>query len=131
MTWKSSCSSDTWNLLHGVELFLRSWQILSWSRNFPHFMKSEGSSRYSQGPTTCPYSKPDQSSQSIPSVHFLKININITLLSIPGSSKLSLSLSFPLQNPVCNSPLPIRVTYPTDPIFLIWSLELYLVKCTD
>jgi hypothetical protein len=41
-----------------------------------------------------------------PTSHFLKIHLNITLLSMPRSSKWSLSLRFPHLNPVYASPLP-------------------------
>jgi hypothetical protein len=51
------------NQLHGAEAFLRSWQILSLTRNFPHFIETEGSSPHLQQPATCPYPQPDQSSQ--------------------------------------------------------------------
>jgi hypothetical protein len=50
------------NSLHGAESFLRSCQLLSYSRNSQHFMEAEGSLPYSQEPSTGSYPEPYQSS---------------------------------------------------------------------
>jgi hypothetical protein len=46
-------------LLHGAESFLRSQNVLSYTRNSPHFMQLEGSSPYLQEFATCSYPEPD------------------------------------------------------------------------
>ena len=68
-------------------------------------MEPEGSLPHSQVPATCPYPQPARSSP-YPTLHFLKIHLNITLPSTTGPPKWSLSLSFPHTNPVYVSPLP-------------------------
>jgi hypothetical protein len=47
-----------------------------------------------------------------------KTHFNIIFPTTPRSSKGSLSLSFPHQNPACTSPLPTRVKCPPHLIFL-------------
>jgi hypothetical protein len=79
-------------------------------------MEPEGSLPHSQQPATCSYPEPDKSSPCPPS-HFLKMHLNIMLPSMPGSSKWSLSVRFPHQNPVHTSPLP-RTCYMPRPSHL-------------
>jgi hypothetical protein len=67
-------------------------------------MEPEGSLLHSQVPATCPYPESSQSSPCPPS-HLLKIHLNIIFPSTPGTSKWSLSLKFPHQNPVYTSVL--------------------------
>jgi hypothetical protein len=101
------------NLLTPLSRVLLEKLIGSQSRNSTHFM----SLPHSQVPATCPYPEPARSSPCPPS-HFLKINLNIILPFMPGTSKWSLSFRFPYQNPVYTSTLPIRATCPGHLILL-------------
>ena len=68
-------------------------------------MDLEGSLPYSQQSDTCPYPQPDQSR---PGLHPISLNIIIIHPSTSTSSKRSLSLRFPHQNPVRTSLSPVR-----------------------
>ena len=80
-------------------------------------METEVSLPRLQVPATCPCPVPEHSSPCPPS-HFLKIHLNVTLPSTPGSPKWSLSLRFPHQYPVYASPLSVRATFPAHLILL-------------
>jgi hypothetical protein len=104
-------------LLHEAESFLRSCLVCSWSRNSLHFMESECSLPHSQMPAICLYPEPSPSSPH-PTFHFLKLHLNIILLSTPGSPKWSLSLRFPIKTLYTPLPSPIRATCPAHLILL-------------
>ena len=116
-------------LLPGAESFLKSQQVLSWSRNSPHFMEPESSLPLSQQPATCLYPEPDRSS---PCPH-------------PTSRRYILILSFCvrlcLPRVLIPSGFPTRILYapllspyvlPTLHIlvFLIWSPKQCLLRRT-
>jgi hypothetical protein len=62
------------NQPHRANSFLRRWQVLSYSRNSPHFMEPESSLSHSQQPANCPYPEPDRSNPCLPPPnHFSKI----------------------------------------------------------
>jgi hypothetical protein len=75
--------------LHGAESFLRSQNILSYSKNSLRLMEHQCSLSHSQQPATCPYPQPDRSSPSPSNIS--KIHFNSRLPSMPGFSKWSSS----------------------------------------
>jgi len=86
-------------------------QLLSWSRNSPHFMEPEDSLPPSQQPPTVPIMSQTNPNQALPSC-FFKIHVNIFLPSTPTTSQLPLSFPFPYQRAVCSS-LPCTSHRPT------------------
>ena len=80
-------------------------------------MEPECSLPHSQAPTSCPNLSHINPAHALTS-HFLKIRFNIISPSTPGSSKSSLSLRFPHQNPVYTCTLLIRAAHPALPILL-------------
>ena len=62
-----------------------------------------------------------------PTSHFLKIHLNIILLSTSGSSKWSLSLTFPHQNPVFTSAFP-HTCYMSRIVYSLW-VEILSLFC--
>ena len=98
-------------------------------------MEPEGSLLHSQQPVAPPHSEPDQSSPC-PSSNIPRIHLNFILPSNHGSSKWSLSLRFPHQNPVYTSqtlhtPLlsPISATCPAHLIFLDLITRTFCEEC--
>ena len=91
------------DLVHWAESFLRSQPVPSWSRNYPDFMEPECLLAFTSARhLSLSWAR---SIQSMPSSHFVKLLFNIILQFTPGSSKWSLSLRFPYQNPVCTVPI--------------------------
>ena len=71
--------------------------------NSPHFIETEGTLPSSQQPALCSYPKKDEYSPRL--ILLLKILFNIILPLTPGGYNQSLPVRFPVNNPVCNSPV--------------------------
>jgi len=92
--------------------------ILQHINKFPQFMRTKGSSPRSQHPTTLHYYEPHQSRSRLPN-DFFKNNFNTILPPTSRSSRLSLSLKFPHQNPVRSSPVPHTCHIPAISLLFI------------
>jgi hypothetical protein len=93
--------------LHGAEPFLRSRQLLSYSRISQHFMESEGSLPCSQEPSTGPYPEPDQSTPwSLRSVLTLSTHPRLGLPSGLFWFSHQYSVYIPLFPHTCYMPCP-------------------------
>ena len=73
-------------------------------------MELEGSLPHSQVPANCPYPEPYQANPCLPTPYFEDTFI-IILPSTPRSSKWSVFIRYPHQNPVYTHPSPICATY--------------------
>ena len=115
-------------LLHGAESFLRSYQVFSQSRNYPHLINTKVHHRSHK----CPPSVPILSQIDLVHIttsHFLKIHLNIIPSSMARSPKWSVSFRFPHQNPVYASPLPH--THYMRTFFMTLTPEQYWMRSTD
>jgi hypothetical protein len=108
-------------LTHGVEPFLRSRQLYSYSRTYQHFMEHEGSLPSSQEPSTGPYPERDQSNPH----HFFLYKIRFNIVHPPTSC---------IQSGLLPSGFPTNILYaflfspirPTCPAYLVL-LDIVLI----
>ena len=116
---------DTYLCTYLFSYFLAPWSRVLLARltssqlvkKLPTFYRTWKSITASTSNHQLSYPEPDQSS-SYP--YFLKIHLNIILPTMHGSSKWSLFLRFPHQNPVYTCPLPYTcyVTRPSHSRFI-------------
>jgi len=94
-------------LIHGAESFLKTWPVLRLSK-IPCILWNP-KVRYGIYKSAPPVPIMNQINPvHAPTSLFLKIDLNIILLSTPASSKWFLSLRFPHQNTIYTYPLPHR-----------------------
>ena len=116
----------TYPWILNLKVYLLTYLLIPWSRVLPEKLSSfqlvkkfpafYGTKKIHYCIHKCPPPVPilKQIDQvHTPTSHLLKIHLNVILPSKPGSSKWSLYLRFPHQNPVYSSPLPIGATWPT------------------
>jgi hypothetical protein len=77
-------------------------QLVPAQKNPPHFMEPISSLHCPHKPIACPGSELENQLRAFPS-YFLRSHCNATLPSTLTSSKLSLSLKFSKENPLCTS----------------------------
>ena len=105
LKWLMPLHNSLTYLLHAAEFFLRSTQILSYSRNSPHFRNPKVQNRINKCPSLVPFLTQLDPIYILTS-YSLKIYPHIILPSTSVPPKWSLSLRFPHQNPVYSSLLP-------------------------
>ena len=88
-------------------------------------MEPDGPLHLSQYPTPAPILSQIVQVHA-PKSHFLKIHLNIVFPYMLGSTKWSISLRFPHQNPIHTSPFPIRATCPVHLILLNLIMRIIL-----
>ena len=105
------------NWLHEAVSFLRSSNVLRYSKNSLHFMEPEGSSPYSQQPATWPCPEPDWSSPCLHPSSRRSILILSSFLRLGLPSGL-IPTGFPTKALCAPLLSPIRATRPAHLILL-------------
>ena len=104
--------------LHGSQFFLRSWYFLSYSKKFPAFYEDQSFITVSQRPLAPIFLVTSHMNPIYALANdLIKLPFNIVLLSTCRSTKLSFSLTFPIQIHI--SVFCLFLTRTTFPIHLI------------